>query len=292
MSGGGKTTQTIQKSDPWIGQQEFLRQLFRDAQRQYERGPAPYYPGPTLAPVSPETLQAQEMARAAVPGQQQLGSDATFAARYGLTEAIAPESNPFFLRHVQSTLRPMTQAFTDPGGVLSTIRSDFGAAGQYGSPRHELAAGIAGGRLADAMAAASASMGSEAYKAGLDAQARTLALLPNVTAAQLAPTTTLDAVGAQARSLQQDFINQAIQRYNYEQQAPWTNLANYQNLIQGTYGGTSTGMLQAPGTPPLMAGLGGAALGYSAAKAFPALALTGPQGAAIGALGMLLMSQF
>jgi hypothetical protein len=35
-------------------------------------------------------------------------------------------------------------------------------------------------------------------------------------------------------------INDQIQRYNYNQQLPYSNLNNYMNLIQGNYGGTSS----------------------------------------------------
>ena len=50
----------------------------------------------------------------------------------------------------------------------------------------------------------------------------------------------LSDTGALVDEYQQELINADIDRYNYEQQRPMTALANYINLINGTYGGTST----------------------------------------------------
>ena len=45
--------------------------------------------------------------------------------------------------------------------------------------------------------------------------------------------------GGELQNQSQAQINDAIQRYNYNQQLPYSNLNNYMNLIQGNYGGTS-----------------------------------------------------
>lgn len=46
--------------------------------------------------------------------------------------------------------------------------------------------------------------------------------------------------GTQQQGLDQAAINDAVSRYNYQQQLPYSNLANYMNMIQGNYGGTSS----------------------------------------------------
>jgi hypothetical protein len=363
MGGGGNTT-TLQKSDPWLQQQPYLLDIFKQAQAQYNNGPAQYFgstplpampvapvresfmqgqapgtgvrppvlggplntnqvfdeagfnaaqakyqtdleaynaakaaranePIKTLAPISPETLQAQEMARGSVPGVQNIANDAAFASNYGLTKAIDPANNPFFQSAVSSTIRPMIQAFTDTGGVLSSIRSDFGDAGQYGGTRMGLGEGIAAGRLADATGNVAAQMGNQAYSEGLNAQSRALALAPQTQQMQLAGSNILQSLGDQTRMQQQDFINEAIKRWNYEQTAPAQSLAQYQNMIQGNFGGMSTGSMQGPTQSPILGGVGGAALGYGAASSGilgPAFAANPLIGAGLGAIMMLLAS--
>lgn len=370
--GGGGTTNTIQQSDPWAGQQEFLRQLFSGAQQQFQAGPIPFFgesgtapPRPTaptqsqftntslqpgapivmqtgrggtstrpgvpqsvstfdkagfdkanakfatdqaaydqylqslqdpstvktLAPVAPETQQAQQLALGAVPGLQQLGTSALGAAQFGLS-APDIQQNPFFERNVAGAIRPMVQAFTDPGGILNNVRDEFGSAGQYGGTRHQLATGTAAGRLADTLGDTTARLGSDAYTAGLDAQSRALALLPQTQGALLAPAQALDAVGLQKRQQEQDFINEAIRRYNYTAEAPNQNLTQFSDLIRGNFGGTARTSAEVPGTSNFNAALGGAALGASAASAgLMGAGMSTGWGAAIGAVAMLLMNQ-
>jgi hypothetical protein len=46
--------------------------------------------------------------------------------------------------------------------------------------------------------------------------------------------------GQQQTGLAQSSINDAIQRYNYSQQLPYSNLNNYMSLINGNFGSNST----------------------------------------------------
>lgn len=58
--GGTQTSTTVQKADPWEGVQPALRALY-DAALQNFNGPGPqYYPGSTIAPLSPATQDAQQ----------------------------------------------------------------------------------------------------------------------------------------------------------------------------------------------------------------------------------------
>jgi hypothetical protein len=60
MGGGGSQTST-QKSEPWSGQQPYLKDLFRSAQGLYQQGPQEFYPGTTVAPFAPQQMQAMDM---------------------------------------------------------------------------------------------------------------------------------------------------------------------------------------------------------------------------------------
>jgi hypothetical protein len=50
----------------------------------------------------------------------------------------------------------------------------------------------------------------------------------------------LTGAGQDVQSLNQAAINDAMARYNYGQQLPYSNLQNYMQNIQGNYGGTTT----------------------------------------------------
>lgn len=100
----------------------------------------------------------------------------------------------------------------------------------------------------------------------------------------------LQEVGNVREDLNQQAINEAMQRFQFENRAPWDQLALYQGALQGTYGGsntqTQTGPRRSVGAGVLGGGAAGAGLGYMGADA---LGLTGGEGALLGGgLGGLL----
>jgi hypothetical protein len=61
MKGGGGTTQTVQKADPWSGQQPYLTDIFANAQNLYHNYTPQYYQGQTVASRDPAMIQAQSL---------------------------------------------------------------------------------------------------------------------------------------------------------------------------------------------------------------------------------------
>ena len=60
-SGGGQSTNTVQKADPWAGQQPFLKDVFQEAQDRYNQGDSPsFFPGSTIAGFNPNELAYQQ----------------------------------------------------------------------------------------------------------------------------------------------------------------------------------------------------------------------------------------
>jgi len=93
--GGGGGTNTVQKADPWAGQQPYLTDLFSQAQQLYQQGPQQFYPGRTYAEASPTVYQAENLQRQAALAQ----------AGLGMTSIV-----PGF----QESLMSPTQRFQDP----------------------------------------------------------------------------------------------------------------------------------------------------------------------------------
>ena len=75
--GGGSQTQTSE-SEPWAGQQPYLKDLFSQAQGLFQGGPQQYYPGETVAPFNEQQLSGMDLltqrALGGSPQQDALGS--------------------------------------------------------------------------------------------------------------------------------------------------------------------------------------------------------------------------
>jgi hypothetical protein len=295
--GGGGGTQ-VQKTEPWDQQKPYLIDIFQQSQNMYNSGAlAPdYYAGNTVAPQSQWTQNALQMqADRAMNGSASI--DTALAGMDNITSgnALANNAGLNALNQMTTAVNPyMTALYEDAAGQANAqIDSGFSGAGRYGSGAHENA-------KADAMADLSAQMYSHAYDQQLQAaqQAGQLyntgigqQVVAGQTAQQLANQAYTDAAalseaGGVKDDYQQQLINADIDRYNYESQQPLTALSNYNQLIQGTYGGTSTTTGQQQRGSLLGGALGGAASGAALGSMF------GPVGTGVGALAGGLLGLF
>lgn len=218
------------------------------------------------------------------------------------------------LNQMTNAVNPYSSALLGDavGGATAQIDSGFSGAGRYGSGAHENARADAVADLTNQfysnaydkqMAAAQAASG--AYLGGLDTQASAAnqagslyntgigqQVVAGNAAQQLANQAYTDAAalseaGGVKDDYQQQLINAAIDRYNYESQQPLTALSNYNQLIQGSYGGTTTSTGKQGGGSTLGNVLGGASSGAGIGYM-----IGGPMGAGIGAIGGGLLGLF
>lgn len=243
--GGGQNTQTIQKSDPWAGQQPFLTRGFERAETQLEGTKPQFFPGQTFVGYSPDTQLALEGQRArAIAGSPLVGLSQNQLGRTIAGEYIN-QPNPAFgamLNRVENQIRPR-------------IDSQFAGAGRG------VGAGSGAGyqeAYARAFADAAAPLAYQNYN-----QERQNQLQATLAAPQLAQQDYFDAaqlaqVGAAREAEQQAQLSENIQRHNYEQNIEAQKLQQYMNLIQGNYGSMSEtqGTLRGQGINPLATGLG------------------------------------
>lgn len=228
MSGGkggsdGGTTTTVQKSEPWAEQKPFLTFGFNQAKQQYLTQQPQYYPGTTVAPFSAETQAALglEAARALA------GSPVSAAAKDQVAATLAGDyldaGNPYFagmMQNVGQAIRPQFDA-------------QFAKAGRYGSGAHAAA-------FADALARAGTEAAYQNWGQERDNMLKAASAAPPLAADDYRDIAMLADVGGQREKMSQATINDAVARYNFEQQLPYNSLAQYLNLIQGNFGGTST----------------------------------------------------
>jgi hypothetical protein len=253
MSGGFTTG--ITQEGPWKAQEDYLKRGFARAESAYKGGPAPYFPGPTLAGFDP----AQEAAQAATLGyaqgprpaaQQELAERQMGRTYQTATDLMGGRvdtgaGTPY--GDMASAYKDQViSQLTDPtSGVLPGIRSGLVNYQPGGSTRGNMLQQQA---IADAvtkgMSMPLAQMYGQAYQQAqgqrLPAAQVGLAGIqqyPSLMAAPMAMYGAMGDVGAQRRAMAQESINQAMQKYEYGATAPQVALQNYMAGISGEYGG-------------------------------------------------------
>lgn len=293
MGGGGggpQSTTTVQQN---YSPEEAARrtQVMDEAQRIYTQQ-QPLWSSmmnPAARPVGPsaETTQAQNLISSAATGPgQQMGAQAANALNFGLSgQALDPNSAPGYQGALKAALRPVDNAFTDPGGVLSKIRGNFTAGNSGGrGTRESIAEGIAGREYLNTVGDVSSNMALQQYGQGLDFMKSSMAFAPNMYNLLMQPGISLGAVGAQKEAFAQQGEDVLASDRAWQLQAPWAGLQPYASMVTGmsnpmTTSNTSGAVARGN---PAMGALGGAAMGMS---------IGGPWGAAAGALIGLLGSQ-
>jgi hypothetical protein len=258
--------------------------LFQTGQLQYQdpatgemrAGYVPeYFGGQTFVGPSAYTQQALEMAAQSAQGVSPLVRQAQQSAQ-NIAAGQGPEAmtasggylgmNPFLQGTFESAARPITSQFQQQ---IQNINSQASRAGRFGSAAQgQLQAGAAES-LAANLSGLGERLGFAGYQQerGLQEQALGRQQQGMLQAAQLAPTLAnqdylaaqrLFGVGQLGEQYQQQALQDQINRFNYQQQAPFRALQQYLSFI----GGVPAGQQQvAPEyTNPAATALGGAAL--------------------------------
>lgn len=267
MGGGGSdTTTTVQQADPWVGQQGYLTGLYQQAAGLPQQQPYPY---PEYVPPSTATLQAQQaQTNRSLQGNPLLG--AAQQQNYQTLQGDYLTGGQGFNQAFDAAQRQ----------IIPGISGAFEQSGRYGSGLHQesLSRGVG-----DAFA------GLYDRERGRQ-QAASLAA-PGLAQADYGDIDRLGAVGAQQEGYAQNALNSAINRWMFQQQAPYQQLQAQSGVIQGGFpGGQTVGESTMPtqGASPLAGAAGGAMTG-GALAGMSGGAVAGPigmaAGAAIGGLG-------
>ncbi|HZS83823.1 MAG TPA: hypothetical protein VFA50_13190 [Stellaceae bacterium] len=251
--GGGvpvQSTTTTTQTAPWVGQQPYLTFGFQQAQNLYNQGGPQYYPGPTVAPVSPETSQALDLLAQRAAAGSPLTTAAQNADLATASGAFLGAANPYF----QQLLGNVANA------VAPRITGSFEGAGRYGS-------GAYANALASALTDTAGNLAYQNYANERRNMTQAAALAPSLADQDYTNLQELASVGDARQQLAQQQINAAIDRYNYDQNLPYNNLANYMRMVQGNYGNSATQTTQTA-VNPLAGALG---LGRSGFDPFSSL---------------------
>lgn len=270
--GGGGSTTTVQKADPWAGQQPYLQDIFQQAQQLYNAGGmAPnYYPWQTVTGQSQWTKQALQMQADRAQNGSPLITNASNAMNNITTgQALAGNQGLNTLNQLSQEDNPYVDELYNRANqqAQSAINGNFSSAGRYGSGAHAAASADAANNLANEMygslwdkrADAAASAG-QLYNTAIGQQ-----VVAGQTGQQLANQAYTDAAalseaGGMMDDYNQQLINADIDRYNYNQQKALLALQNYNNMIQGSYGGTTTTTGQQSNSGSTLGNVAGGAL--------------------------------
>lgn len=276
------TVKTV--SSPWKPQQTHILNVFDEANR-LRQNPIENFQGQTFAGATANDTAAQQyLQNFATGAAQSATSNAIGALDFGLN---APNlaSNPYVQDYVTAATNPLYERLTEE--ALPAIRSGANLAGQAGSSRQALAEGLAIRGTQRAAGETSANILNDAYGKGLDTYAKTLALTPQTVDAGTLPARYLGAAGEQQRAFEQMAINDAMQKFNFDQYEPYQRLGMYKDFITGNYGGTTTQKTETGSSGFLGKALGGISTG---AGVFGALG-GGSLGGALG-IGSGLLAAF
>lgn len=170
-----------------------------------------------------------------------------------------PGANKALDRAISGAIRPLEQQFRRT--ILPGIGAEATTTGQYGGSRQGVAEGIAASDFLKQVGDISSQMQNQAYLENLQARTQTrgqdvTALLgnqatglqqqqnlgmisnllnasPNAINALLKPAEIMNQIGQSERQMDQAFINEALQRYGFEQRAPLANASDILGLIFG-----------------------------------------------------------
>lgn len=274
MAGGGGGTNTVTRTELDPTMRPYVQYGLSEAQRLYQTPNVPqYYPGQTYIGPSAQTTAALEAAQA----RAMQGNPLVPAAQQQLQQTIQGQflgANPY----LESALQPaFGAAQRQYESATNQALSNFSRAGRYGSGAMQGALTNVGGEFARALTGTAGQLGYANYADERGRQMAALQMAPAMASQDYADIQRLAAVGQQQEAYQEMAMQDAINRYNFAQQAPYAKL---QSFLSGAYGAPS-GMQQV--TPvyrnPIGAALGGALAGQ---------AVGGPTGALIGGgLGLL-----
>ena len=281
--GGGGTT--INKTEPWAEQKPYLLDVFKNAQQIYQTHTPQAFPDNTTAPYTQQEQTAlQNLWDYANTQAPQFIGKVTVANEFALGDVLNPASNVALQQAAAGAVRPVFEQLQQ--GVIPQIQSEALKMGQYGGSRQQAATTQAIDRAVQDALDTTAKMYSDNYANSLNAFTRGLAIAPAVQQLQTAPMQLQSAVGEAYRNYEQSLINDAIARWNFEQNLPYEKLAQYATAVNGGYGGTSTvqSNLKGPSTGSrILGGLGGALSGAASGAMFGGTAM----GAALGGAAVL-----
>ena len=234
MGGGGgqQPTTTTTSIDPSI--KPYVTYGLEEGKRLYESGTPTFFPGQTYVSPSEQTQQALKMAQE----RAMAGSPLTGAAQAETLATIQGRGvNPFLAGALEQTNRLSGEDYLRN---IQKLQSGASSMGRYGSA----AQGQLTGQAQDVYARALAEQGGQlAYQSAEAERARQMAAVgaaPQMAQADYADIQKLLSVGGAREAQGAAELQDAMNRFNFQQNLPQMKLSQFANLFSSVPQGTET----------------------------------------------------
>jgi hypothetical protein len=234
MGGGGgqQSSTTTTSIDPAI--KPYVTYGLEEGKRLYESQTPSFFPGQTYVSPSAQTQEALRMAQE----RAMAGSPLTGAAQAETLATIQGRGvNPFLAGALGQTNRLAGEEFTRN---IQNLQSQAASAGRYGSN----AMGQQAGQAQDIFARALAEQGGQlAYNSAEAERARQMAAVgaaPQMAQADYADIQRLLSVGGAREAQSAAELQDAMNRFNFQQNLPQAKLSQFANLFSSVPQGSTT----------------------------------------------------
>lgn len=267
----------------------YLQLGLRAAEQQYLQTTPEFFTGQTYVSPSEQTLSALQQQEALATQAQPTLAQAQQSYLAGLsglqqTAQGGYQGSPYLQQQIEASTRPILQQYEQT--TLPGISSLYSRAGRYGSGAMERAVGTATEATGRALGDVASNIAFQDYAAQQQRQQQAAmalpqmaTLAPQIYAQQFLPSQQLGQVGAAREAIAAQPLQEEMQRFYFQQQAPVQQLTSYLSSVYGTPLASSQAASPEMQVNRFGQVAGGAGLGY---------ALGGTTGAILGGVGGLL----
>ena len=227
-SGGGGTSTTTTGIDPNV--LPYVTWGLEQAQDLYSQPGPSYYPGQTYVGPSSQTTSALSAAEQIATGGNPLLQGA-LQQQQNVISGQYLGANPYLEAALKPGQEAATQAYNQ---AIGGTRSQASQAGRYGSGAQNQLESLSQQNLANALTNQAGQAAYQNYAAERGMQNQAAQYAPTLSQAQYQDVNQLLNLGQIGEGYSQQALQADIDRYNYEQNLPYQQLANYSGLIQGT----------------------------------------------------------
>ena len=231
--GSGGSSSSKQSSKPWYEQSGFLKDIYSQAQNLYGQGNYEYGPG-RVSGFNQASRMGQHMGEQRAMRGSPLMRTAQGEMQKTLSgDYLSPESNPWLSGMYDAASRGMTRNFQET--VMPTLHTRFGAAGRTQQDRGQnaqtAAMGRAQGELATGLEDLSANLYGRAYGAERTRMGQAAQMAPAMAASDYADSSMLRGIGQERQAQSQRYLDDLVNRFDFQQHAPAQRLAEYSAFI-------------------------------------------------------------
>lgn len=231
-SGGTSTTNTIQKADPWSGQQPYLKDIYTKSQGLYNTTQQPFYPWRTTAPLNQSQLGGM---RTQLGYAKDIYAPATQQYQSFLQGMMTAPDTVYSNPAVNNMINAQGSLINDQlqRSWLPQIRTGAINAGQYGGSRQGIAEGLAMGEASKALANSAAQTQLGAYDQAVRQQAMGAGAYPGALQMGFTPGSMLQNFGGVLQGQDQAMIAENAARFGWPYTEPWGRMQNYVSSVAG-----------------------------------------------------------